>query len=386
MSAGEWNRSRRGKLRYKRPKPQGSSDSYTSPPGPKSTWPSSESSHPQIGVPYSAHPQPSPLPAPYYTMMATQPGTEQHHRPQQLPGATPFMPPDQTQFTYNFGVTESAGIQPIQMESIQNFHNLQPMPSAQIIHPYMTPVMAVILPQYPTLTPGFPSVYPPSASSLLPQAPINMAAFVPGTTDFPQPLFQAQATPLPQSTLGPLLCSPRASSSVGEEEEAAGPRALFSSSRSSSPLQLNLLQEELPKPNEGPGSTGHNHTESLHEQHANEVRGVVVTLHFKHSQTSHMSDAFSRQSAFTLTAEPRRPDYSFITFSRVTTPVILVITMHSLRPASCSTCCCKRTPGQGQAPMRLGRAPWDLDLAPMERPHHTLVKEKAHPGINFAAC
>lgn len=35
--------------------------------------------------------------------------------------------------------------------------------------------------------------------------------------------------------------------------------------------------------------------------------------------------------------------------------------------------------------MRLGRAPWDLALAPMERPHHTLVKEKAHPGISFAA-
>uniref|UniRef100_A0A674MFM2 Period circadian clock 3 n=1 Tax=Takifugu rubripes TaxID=31033 RepID=A0A674MFM2_TAKRU len=284
VSAGEWNRSRRGKLRYKRPKPQGSSDSYASPPGPKSSWPSSESSHPQIGVPYSAHPQTSPLPAPYYTMMATQPGTEQHHRPQQLPGPTPFMPPVQTQYTYNFGVTESAGMQPVQMESIQNFQNLQPMSSAQIIHPYMTPVMAVILPQYPTLTPGFPSVYPPSASSLLPQAPINMAAFVP-------------ATPPPQSTLGPLLCSPRASSSVGEEEEAAGPRALFSSSRSSSPLQLNLLQEELPKANEGPGSTGHNHTESLHEHHANEVRRVDVTLHLKHSQTSHMSDAFSSSNS-----------------------------------------------------------------------------------------
>lgn len=384
VSAGEWNRSRRGKLRYKRPKPQGSSDSYASPPGPKSSWPSSESSHPQIGVPYSAHPQTPPLPAPYYTMMATQPGTEQHHRPQQLPGATPFMPPDQTQFTYNFGVTESAGMQPIQMESTHNFHNLQPMPAAQIIHPYMTPVMAVILPQYPTLTPGFPSVYPPSASSLLPQAPINMAAFVPGTTGFTQPLFQAQATPLPQSTLGPLLCSPRASSSVGEEEEAAGPRALFSSSRSSSPLQLNLLQEELPKPNEGPGSTGHNHTESLHDQHANEVRRVVVTLNTVQLLTRVMRSVDT--VSIMLTVEPRRSDYSFIAFSRVTTPVITVIMMHSLRPASCLTCCCKRTQGQGQAPMRLGRAPWDLGLAPMEPPHHTLVKEKAHPGTSFAAC
>ncbi|CAF96813.1 unnamed protein product, partial [Tetraodon nigroviridis] len=265
---GEWNRSRRGKLRYKRPKPQGSSDSYASPPGPKSSWPSSESSHPQIGVPYG---QTSPLQAPYYhPMMATRPGTEQPLRPQQLPGATAMMPPDQNQFTYNFGVIESAGVQPIQMEPIQSFHNLQPMAPAQTLHPYMTPVMAVILPNYPALTPGFPPVYPPPAASLLPQAPINMAAVVPGPAHFAPPLFQAQAAPPPQTTLGPLLCSPRASSSVGDEEEEAGPRALFSSSRSSSPLQLNLLQEELPKPSEGQGSTGHNRPESLHDQCVNE--------------------------------------------------------------------------------------------------------------------
>uniref|UniRef100_H3CP94 Period circadian clock 3 n=1 Tax=Tetraodon nigroviridis TaxID=99883 RepID=H3CP94_TETNG len=222
---GEWNRSRRGKLRYKRPKPQGSSDSYASPPGPKSSWPSSESSHPQIGVPYG---QTSPLQAPYYhPMMATRPGTEQ----------------------------------PL---------SLQPMAPAQTLHPYMTPVMAVILPNYPALTPGFPPVYPPPAASLLPQAPINMAAVVPGPAHFAPPLFQAQAAPPPQTTLGPLLCSPRASSSVGDEEEEAGPRALFSSSRSSSPLQLNLLQEELPKPSEGQGSTGHNRPESLHDQCVNE--------------------------------------------------------------------------------------------------------------------
>lgn len=296
LSGGEWNRSRRGKLRHKRPKPQGSSDSYASPPDPKSSWPSSESSHPQIGMPYS---QTSPLQAPYYTMMATQPGAEQPPRPQQLPCTTPLMPPDQTQFSYNFGVTEPSGMQPIQMEPIQNFHNLQPMAPAQTIHPYMTPVMAVILPNYPNLTPGFPAMYPPSAPSMLPQAPINMAAFVPGATHFPQPLFQAHPTPQPQTTLGPLLCSPRASSSIGEEEEAAGPRALFSSSRSSSPLQLNLLQEELPKPNEGQGSTGHNHSESLHEQHANEVRKVDVNLDLKYDHTSnhsHIRHVFCRHN------------------------------------------------------------------------------------------
>lgn len=385
VSAGEWNRSRRGKLRYKRPKPQGSSDSYASPPCPKSSWPSSESSHPQIGEPYSAHPQPSPLQTPYYTMVSTQPGTEQHPRPQQLPGATPLMLPDQNQFTYNFGVTESTGMQPIQMESIQNFHNLQPMSCpAQTIHPYMTPVMAVILPQYPTLAPGFPSFYPPSAPSLLPQAPINMAAFVPGATHFPQPLFQAEAPSLHQSPLGPLLCSPRASSSIGEEEEAAGPPALFSSSRSSSPLQLNLLQEELPKPCEGPGSTGHNHSESLHEQHANEVRRVDVTLHLKLlTLVMPLVDTICIQVGGRAT---QKVLIYCMASSRVTTLVILGITMHSLLLASCLTCYCKRTPGQGRAPMRLGQAPWDLDLAPMEPPHHTPVKEKAHASISFAAC
>uniref|UniRef100_A0A8C4NTU5 PAS domain-containing protein n=1 Tax=Dicentrarchus labrax TaxID=13489 RepID=A0A8C4NTU5_DICLA len=201
-----------------------------------------------------------------------------------LPVASPVVlqPPDQTQFSYNFNIMPSPqtlqGMQPIQMEpiqnlqNIQNFHNLQPMAQAQTINPYMAPVMAVILPNYQTFTPGYPSIYPPSAPSMLPQAPITMTGFAPSSAAFPQPLFQAQPGPQTQTPLGPLLCSPRPSSSIGEEEEEAGPRALFSSSRSSSPLQLNLLQEELPKPSEGQSSTGHNHAESLHEKHANEVR------------------------------------------------------------------------------------------------------------------
>ncbi|XP_044035424.1 period circadian protein homolog 3 isoform X2 [Siniperca chuatsi] len=283
LSAGGWNRSRRGRPRHKRPKPQGSSDSYASPPGPprrvpNSSWPSSESSQPQMGAPYT---QTSPLQTPFFHMMATQPGLEQPPRPQQLPGTTPVVqPPDQTQFSYNFNIMQSAqslpGMQLVQMEpfqnlqTIQNFHNLQPMAPAQSINPYMAPVMAVILPNYPTFTAGYPSIYPPSAPSMLPQVPINMTGFAPVSAPFPQPQFQAQPGPRIQTPLGPLLCSPRASSSVGEEEEEAGPRALFSSSRSSSPLQLNLLQEELPKPSEGQSSTGHNHAESLHEQHANQ--------------------------------------------------------------------------------------------------------------------
>jgi len=139
--------------------------------------------------------------------------------------------------------------------------------------------MAVILPNYPTFTPGFPSIYPPSVPSIVPQAPINMTGYAPGSASFPQPQFQAQPGPHTQTSPGLLLCSPRPSSSVGDEEEAAEPRALFSSSRSSSPLQLNLLQEELPKPSEGQSSTGHNYPESLHEQHTNEVRLILPIIH-----------------------------------------------------------------------------------------------------------
>uniref|UniRef100_A0AAQ6A0W1 PAS domain-containing protein n=1 Tax=Amphiprion ocellaris TaxID=80972 RepID=A0AAQ6A0W1_AMPOC len=193
------------KPRPKRAKPQGSSDSYASPPGPPrrvpdSSWPSSESSQPQMGAPFS---QTSPLQVPFFPVMGKT-GQEQ-----------------------------------------QNFPTFQPMTSPQ----------------------SYPSIFPPPAPSMVSQAPITMASFAPPQ---PQPQFQAQPGLNTQTSLGLLLCSPRPSSSVGEEEEAAGPRALFSSSRSSSPLQLNLLQEELPKPNEGQSSTGHNHAESLHEQHTNE--------------------------------------------------------------------------------------------------------------------
>lgn len=294
LSAGGGNRSRRGKLRHKRPKPQGSSDSYASPPGPprrvpNSSWPSSESSQPHMGAPFIQASQ-----TPFFPMMATQPVPEQPPRPQQQPGATTVVlqPPDQTQFSYNFNIMQSAqslpGMQLLQMDPfqnlqpMQNFHNLQPIAPAQSVNPYVAPVMAVILPNYTTFTPGYPSIYPPSVPSILPQVPITTTGFAPGSAPFPHPQFQAQPVPDTQSPLGPLLCSHRASSSVGEEEEEAGPRALFSSSRSSSPLQLNLLQEELPKPNEGQSSTGHNHSESLHEQHANQVNLLFLsTFTFK---------------------------------------------------------------------------------------------------------
>ncbi|XP_072238571.1 period circadian protein homolog 3 isoform X1 [Leuresthes tenuis] len=304
-----WNRSRRGKPRYRRPKPQGSSDSYASPAAPpcrvpNSSWPSSESSQPQMGASLS---QTSPLQVTFLPVTGA-PGMEQPPRPQQTLGATPMMlqPPDQ--LNYNFNIMQSGqsqpGMQSLQMEpiqnlqNIQNFHNLQPVASTQSFNPYVAPVMAVILPNYPTFTPGFPSIYPPSVPSIVPQAPINMTGYAPGSASFPQPQFQAQPGPHTQISPGLLLCSPRASSSVGDEEEAAEPRALFSSSRSSSPLQLNLLQEELPKLSEGQSSTGHNHAESLHEQHTNEVDAPCDSgNHDAQSTSSELLDLLLQEDA-----------------------------------------------------------------------------------------
>ncbi|XP_068170437.1 period circadian protein homolog 3 [Antennarius striatus] len=307
LRAGGWNRSHRGKHRHKRPKAQGSSESYASPSGPKSSWPSSESSQPQMGAPYN---QTSSLQAPIFPLMATQPFPEQPPRSQQLPGATNvvFQPPEQIQFMYNFGNMQSSqslsGMMPMQMESmqnlqnIQNLHNLQPMAPAQSINPYVTPVMAVILPNYPTFSPGFPSFYPPPAPSMLPQATINMAGLVPNNIPFPQPMVQAHPGLHNQTPVGDLLCSPRASSSVGEEEDAAGPPALFSSSRSSSPLQLNLLQEELPKPNECPSGTTQNHATTLHEQHASEGDNNIDSgNHDVQSTSSELLDLLLQEDA-----------------------------------------------------------------------------------------
>uniref|UniRef100_A0A3B3DTQ5 Period circadian clock 3 n=1 Tax=Oryzias melastigma TaxID=30732 RepID=A0A3B3DTQ5_ORYME len=264
LSAGGWNRSPRGKPRHKRPKAQGSSGSpasHASPPRrvPDSSWPSSESSQPHMSA---SKGQTSPSQMPYLS--------EELHRSQQLPGATPVMPVGH--FSYNYNIMQSAqnqaGIQPVHMDPLQNLQNFDNLQSAQNFNPYMAPVMAVILPNYPTITPGFPPIYLPANSTTVPQAAVGMAGFVPGAAPFSFTThFQPQSCPNAQSSPGPFVCSPRACSSAGEEEEAAGPPALFSSSRSSSPLQLNLLQEELPKPSEGQSSTGLNHSESLHENH-----------------------------------------------------------------------------------------------------------------------
>ncbi|KAG7275399.1 hypothetical protein CRUP_021597 [Coryphaenoides rupestris] len=123
--------------------------------------------------------------------------------------------------------------------------------------------MAVLLPNCPSFSMGYPSVYSPAAPALLPQAPFTFGGFAPAAPLPQYPTLPAPLQPPPpllQPPAVPVLRSPKADSSCEEEEdeeeaeEAAGPPALFSSSRSSSPLQLNLLQEELPKPSENQDS------------------------------------------------------------------------------------------------------------------------------------
>ncbi|KAI1890688.1 hypothetical protein AGOR_G00156220 [Albula goreensis] len=264
VSAGGWNKSKTGKPKHKRPKPQGSSDSYASPPGnsrpprrspvaPDSSWPPSESSQPQPASSMGfVQPMVMPFQAPYFTTMgqvgrdpsSTTPMTNTLLNPCGQQGGVPFI------------------LQPDQI--------MQPMQPVQGMSPYMAPVMALILPNYPAY-PNY-SMYPQGmapavapAPPLLPQ-PFNLTGF--GPTPFPmshapQPMMMGTTPAMP-----PFLSSPKPPSSLGEDVDATQPPALFSSSRSSSPLQLNLLQEELPKPAEPQSSAGRE--ESLHEQHAKE--------------------------------------------------------------------------------------------------------------------
>uniref|UniRef100_A0A671LNX2 PAS domain-containing protein n=1 Tax=Sinocyclocheilus anshuiensis TaxID=1608454 RepID=A0A671LNX2_9TELE len=238
--------------KHKRPKPEDLSDSYGSQPGkywslprptgaPHSSWPSSESSQPppsNIGfVPPMAVPMQS---APYFSLL----GADQ---------------------------------QPMVVQPDQAVQNLQPMPP-------MTPMMVVLLPNYP-MYPGnngmYPQGMPVPAPGVVPQPPFNMGGYIPPGCHMPHGS-PSQGHPPGSSVTGAGM-PPGASAEVdsipapwfGEDLDAAQPTALFSSSRSSSPIQLNLLQEELTKPTEAQNSTG---PESLHEHHAKAVRPTEIGL------------------------------------------------------------------------------------------------------------
>ncbi|XP_061115209.1 period circadian protein homolog 3-like isoform X2 [Conger conger] len=128
--------------------------------------------------------------------------------------------------------------------------------------PYMPPMMAVVLPNFPP----YP-VYPQGAGLMAPSAPYFIPPFSqsgfgptfpgfgpsPSFPAFPGPALVPQAPP-PAPVPAPAAAPPAPSPALSTEVDPTS--QLFSSSRSSSPLQLNLLQEELPKPAQPPGPPG----------------------------------------------------------------------------------------------------------------------------------
>ncbi|XP_063799448.1 period circadian protein homolog 3 isoform X2 [Pseudophryne corroboree] len=212
--------------KHKRQKPMESSDSNGShpnlPPRPRrqgpipQSWPPSEVSHPSPSHMAFAPPMMIPI-QPAYTM----PGFP-------LPHMTPTVAGD----------CNTSSIAPESVPQSNLSYNMQPFPAFP--SPYMGPLMAVLLPNYnmyPPMTqqipqPFFPSQYPCPPSypyTGMPSAPQNVPSQIP--TDFVDPASRA-SSPM---------------SAEGHHDVQSEDPHLFSNSRSSSPLQLVLLQEELPK-------------------------------------------------------------------------------------------------------------------------------------------
>ncbi|XP_051768463.1 period circadian protein homolog 3 isoform X4 [Ctenopharyngodon idella] len=252
--------------KHKRPKPEDSSDSYGSQPGnywshprptgaPHSSWPSSESSQPL---------------------------------PSNIGFVPPMAVPIQTAPYFTVGMDQ----QPMVVQPDQGVQNLQPM----------QPMMVFLLPSYPMYNNGmYLQGMPVEVPGVVPQPPFNMGGFVPPGAHMPHgsPL---QGHP-PGSTVSGVGMPAGASVEVdsiptpwfGEDLDAAQPTALFSSSRSSSPIQLNLLQEELTKPTEAQTSTG---PESLHEHHAKaEDAPSESGIQDTHSTSSEMLDQLLQEDA-----------------------------------------------------------------------------------------
>lgn len=234
LSTGDWNRSHSGKPRHKRAKPQASSDSDGSRPAHflpiASSVPNNSSSESSNPKPNIFSPMLMPVQPPYYPV-PPQPVAMQPH------GVPMLVQPEQTQ------------------------------PVMQVMNPFMSPIMAVIMPY-----PASYTIYPQAVPGMSGVPGVNPTGLVPPPA--PHPSFMSLMENLPVQTgpslmpsaSGALMSSPISSPWPEEDVDGAQPTALFSSSRSSSPLQLNLLQEELPKPNALQSNTGR--VESLHEQHA----------------------------------------------------------------------------------------------------------------------
>lgn len=235
-STRDWNRSHSGKPRHKRAKPQASSDSDGSRPG---QFLPITSSAPNNSASESSQPKPNPNFFP----------------PVVMPIQPPYYPvPPQA------GAVQHTVVQPDQAQ-----------PVMQVMNPFMSPVVAVIMPYpanytlYPQAAPGMPGVPSAAPPGLVPP-PFPHLSYM---SLMDNPPAQPGPSSVPTAS-GELPSSPISSPWPEEDMDGAQPTALFSSSRSSSPLQLNLLQEELPKPDAPQSNTGR--AESLHEQHTKEVR------------------------------------------------------------------------------------------------------------------
>ncbi|XP_030078026.1 period circadian protein homolog 3 [Microcaecilia unicolor] len=216
---------RKGKKpgKHKRPKPLESSDSNGSfrncPPRIRKTSPVQQS--PSEG----SHPSPSNMAFPPPRMIPIQPAYS-------MPG---FPIPSMTTMARDCATSSATPGSAPQSTLSYNTQSFQTFSA-----PYMGPVMTVVFPNYPVYAqmnqqvpqPFFPPQYPCSNS-------YNFSA-MPGTPPS-----------MPTQVAADLIDPPSwASSHISAERQLEDPGidpSLFSNSRSSSPLQLNLLEEELPK-------------------------------------------------------------------------------------------------------------------------------------------
>uniref|UniRef100_A0A9J7YCK5 Period circadian clock 3 n=1 Tax=Cyprinus carpio carpio TaxID=630221 RepID=A0A9J7YCK5_CYPCA len=220
--------------KHKRPKPEDSSDTYGSQPG--NYWS---------------------LPRPTGAPHSSWPSSESSQLPPSNIGFVPPMavPMQSAPYFTVFGADQ----QPMVVQPDQGVQNLQP------IYPMYPGNNGMYLQGMPVPVPGVG--HPPGSSITGAGMPSGASAEV---DSIPAPWF-------------------------GKDLDAAQPTALFSSSRSSSPIQLNLLQEELTKPTEAQNSTG---PESLHEHHTRaEDAPSESGNQDAHSTSSEMLDQLLQEDA-----------------------------------------------------------------------------------------
>lgn len=186
----------------------------------------------------------------------------------------PVMPFPAVMPAYPLPIFPATGSVPLGPEAslseLQDSRSQGHLPLSQFSAPLMTPMVALVLPNcvYPQVNNGAPQTLHPNQSSFSAQHSISSQAmftaqppFTASNTFPPQMLFPAQPfhyNPSADSEKTPVIesrnelsrsCTPQ---SLGPQDQTSPP--LFQS-RCSSPLQLNLLQEEMPKTTES-GTAG----------------------------------------------------------------------------------------------------------------------------------